>query len=69
MHRTHPPDEDGRKHYEYEKRKLGDIQFLHGIFLRGFEEAKRAAVANADPDVTLAEQARRMGARKRKRQA
>ncbi|CAG7557609.1 unnamed protein product [Fusarium equiseti] len=69
MHKAHPPDEDGRKHYEYEKRKLGDIQFLHGIFLRGFEEAKSAAVANADPDVTLVEQARRMGAHKRKRQA
>ncbi|RFN45074.1 hypothetical protein FIE12Z_10692 [Fusarium flagelliforme] len=67
MHRTHPPDEDGRKHYEDEKKKLGDIQFLHGIFLRGFEEAKRAAVVNADPDVTLAEQARRMG-RKRRRE-
>ncbi|KAJ4012408.1 hypothetical protein NW752_008091 [Fusarium irregulare] len=68
MHRTNPPDEDGRKHYEDEKRKLGDLQFVHGIFIRGFEEAKRAAVAMTDPDVTLAEQAKRMGASKRKRQ-
>ncbi|RBR15648.1 uncharacterized protein FIESC28_07289 [Fusarium coffeatum] len=68
MHGTNPPDEDGRKHYEDEKRKLRDIQFVHGIFLRGFEEAKRAAVATADPGVALAEQARRMGASKRKRQ-
>ncbi|KAJ4138722.1 hypothetical protein NW768_002585 [Fusarium equiseti] len=66
MHKTHPPDEDGRKHYEDERKKLGDIQFIHGVFLRGFEEAKRAAVADADPDVTIAEQARRMGACKRR---